>query len=234
MATKDDKQPADKVEDEVLNTLPTLGAVELLKICELVKVTVKESQKGNRRVLVKLLMKFLCVDEDDEDDRMTEFLQIYDYLQLEEQEIDEVDDENAEEGLETQVKAKEEGSVTEDRKKIVVKEEDHGNASGVTKSKRSEKKESGAASKKTSVSKGASSLSTTRSEERVTRTIRKEFKLSGMIGGDSPSGMTFPSLKFEIAKGRKQGYEDSEMCSAIISKVADQELKDYSVNEPDI
>ena len=72
------------------------------------------------------------------------------------------------------------------------------------------------------------------SEERVTRTIRKEFKLPGMIGGDSPTALTFSSLKFEIAKGRKQGYEDSEICSAIISKVADREFKEYFENEPDI
>ena len=68
----------------------------------------------------------------------------------------------------------------------------------------------------------------------TTRTIRKEFKLPNMIGGDSPNALSFSSLKFEISKGRKQGYHDSEICSGIISKVADKELKEYCENEPDI
>ena len=75
------KPTADEVEDAVLNTLPTLSVAELLGVCELVGVEVKGPQKDSRRILVRLLMKFLCTDED-EDDRMTEFLQISDHLQL--------------------------------------------------------------------------------------------------------------------------------------------------------
>ena len=67
----------DEVEDEVLNTLPTLNASELEEICELIGVTVKETQKGKRRVLVKLVMKFLCVDEDEDDEKLAEFLLVY-------------------------------------------------------------------------------------------------------------------------------------------------------------
>ena len=78
-----------------------------------------------------------------------------------------------------------------------------------------------------------SKTSEERSHERI-RTIRKEFKLPGMIGGTSATALTYSSLKFEIAKGRKQGYEDPEICLAIISKVADKELKEYFENEPDM
>ena len=73
------------------------------------------------------------------------------------------------------------------------------------------------------------------SEESLVRTtIRKEFKLPGMIGGKSATALTYSSLKFEISKARRQGYLDSEICLAIISKVADKELKEYFENEPDM
>ena len=62
----------------------------------------------------------------------------------------------------------------------------------------------------------------------------KEFKLPGMIGGAGESAMSYSSLVFEIEKGRKLGYRETEMCSAVISKVADKELRSYFETEADM
>ena len=85
---------ADKVEDEVMNTLPTLYAKELMEICDLIGVTgIKDEEKGNKRVLLKLVMKSLCTTTDD-NDKLTEFLQIHKHLKLDEEDSD-VDDGDA-------------------------------------------------------------------------------------------------------------------------------------------
>jgi hypothetical protein len=60
------------------------------------------------------------------------------------------------------------------------------------------------------------------------------FKLPGMIGGDSENAMTYNSLLFEMENGRKNGHKDSEMCSVIISKTADKETREYFETTPDI
>ena len=46
--------------------------------------------------------------------------------------------------------------------------------------------------------------------------------------------MSFSSLTFEIEKARKLGYREAEMCSAVISKVADKELRSYFETEADM
>ena len=54
----------------------------------------------------------------------------------------------------------------------------------------------------------------------VTRTIRKDFKLSGMIGGASESALSLVSLQFEIEKARKMGHSDVEICDREISRLS--------------
>lgn len=225
----DNKTPADKVEDEVLNVLPTLNAAELEEVCGVIKLEVKEAMKGNRRLLRKAVMKFLCAgDEDGEQDRMAEFLLLFDHLQLN----DNADEDAEEDGGTKKVEKKAETAVEQknvEQTDTKVKEEETDSADDRVKSS------STSTTTKTDDSTSSSSSTRKRTEEYVTtRTIRKEFKLPNMIGGDSPNALSFSSLKFEISKGRKQGHHDSEICSAIISKVADKELKEYFENEPDI
>ena len=223
---------SDKVEDGVLNMLPTLDATELEEICDLIGVAVKDSQKGKRRLLVRLLMSSLCVDEDDGDDKMTEFLQIHKHLKLDEN--DDSDEGDSDDDKKTN---KGDGSdVDPDADKSpAVKVEEDDSKSSLSSGANAKKKDSSGAKKKDSSakSKSAKSKGDDRSHEKI-RAIRKEFKLPGMIGGTSATALTYSSLKFEIAKGRKQGYDDPEICLAIISKVADKELKEYFENEPDM
>ena len=42
------------------------------------------------------------------------------------------------------------------------------------------------------------------------------------------------SLQFEIKNGRKLGHSDDEICSAVIAKVADKELRSYFVTESNL
>jgi len=68
----------------------------------------------------------------------------------------------------------------------------------------------------------------------ITRVRFKEFKLPGMIGGSGESAISYSSLEFEIANGRKLGHKDEEMCAVVISKVADRELRSYFEEEIEI
>ena len=143
---------ADKVEDEVMNTLPTLYAKELMEICDLIGVTgIKDEEKGNKRVLLKLVMKSLCTTTDD-NDKLTEFLQIHKYLKLDEEDSDADDDKAKVASITPEIKTE----------KVVPKSSDGSDSSG-----------------------GRRVLARKNRDETisVTRTIRKDFKLSGMIGG---------------------------------------------------
>ena len=50
----------DEIEDEVLNTLPTLGVTELEEIYPLINFDCNEAWKGNRMILLKNLLKHIC------------------------------------------------------------------------------------------------------------------------------------------------------------------------------
>ena len=78
MATEAEEAAA-QVEDEVLNTLTTLGAEELEEICTLLDIEVEETYKGKRARLVKLVMASLCVLNQD---KTAEFLLVHNHLQL--------------------------------------------------------------------------------------------------------------------------------------------------------
>ena len=56
----DAQQVGEELEDEVLNTLPTLNADELVEVCTVVDLQVEEQMKGKRNLLIKHLLKFLC------------------------------------------------------------------------------------------------------------------------------------------------------------------------------
>ena len=198
------KLSADEVEDEVMNTLPTLSAAELLEICNLIGVTdVKEEDKVKRRVLLKLVMKCLC-DATTEDDKLTEFLLVHKHLKLDGGEDVKVK-ETVTEGTEIAAMVK---------KEVVEPKKDVGSKPNKTLD--------GATPKK-----AADSVS-------ITRTIRKDFKLSGMIGGEGETALSYSSLQFEIEKGRKLGHSDAEICTAVISKVADKELRSYFQTDVDM
>ena len=209
MAASKVQPPADVVEDDVLNHLPTLETKELLEICELIDLTVEDSVKDNRRGLVKLLMRYLCTSEA-EDDKLTAFLQIHTHLGLEKG--DDEDDDNDKDGAEVK---KEPEAVVVDAAKTL--------SGGSVRSK---------------VGMGTKDQKDKRSGVTatvdVTRVRLKEFKLPGMIGGTGENSLSYTSLQFEIDKGRKLGHSEMEMCSAVISKVADKELRSYFEGEEDI
>ena len=79
MATPTEKtEAADQVEDEVLNTIPTLDAEELEEVCGIIKVEVPEGMKGKRRELRRFVTKQL-VQNGEKDDNANVLL-IHDYI----------------------------------------------------------------------------------------------------------------------------------------------------------
>ena len=196
---------ADQVEDDVMNSLPTLSATELEEICTLIGVVMTEDDKGKKRVLLKLVMKNLC-DVTATDDKMTEFLQIFKHLKLDDTE------DNTENG---------------DKQGIKQEGPEAAAAASVVQNTVESKPEKGGKSAGSGSGKADGTVT-------VTRTIRKDFKLSGMIGGEGESALTYSGLKFEIEKARKLGHSETEICSTVISKVADKELRCYFETEADM
>ena len=197
---------ADQVEDDVMNSLPTLSATELEEICTLIGATMTEEDKGKKRVLLKLVMRVLC-DPTATDDKMTEFLQIYKYLKLEDTEV------GTEDGGDKQG----------------IKQEGSEGAAAASVVQNTVESKPGKGGKSAGLGSGKAEGTMT-----VTRTIRKDFKLSGMIGGEGESALTYSGLKFEIDKARKLGHSETEICSTVISKVADKELRCYFETEADM
>ncbi len=206
--------PADRVEDDVLNELPTLKGDQLEEIYDLIGLELKAEVKGKRRDLLKQLMKFLCTEGEDGDDKMTQFLQIHSHLNPQKED----DDDEVKEEV---IKKENEEETTVDLKPAAEKP--------VVKKDESEKKKSSSGT----VSKEGNSKTSEKRVE-VTRMRLKDFKLSGMIGGDGECGLSLSSLEFEIEKARRLGHTDTEICGVVITKVADKELRKLFETEPDI
>ena len=203
--------PSEVVEDDVMNHLPTLDRVELVEICKVIGLDVPDDV-GNRGAVLKLLMRHLCTPSE-EDDKLTAFLQIHTHLTLGK------DDEEGDSGDDVAVVKAE--PVVADVATATVLSPKVGNVSKDTKGRPPRKNvRSGTAGTTGSVD--------------ITRVRLKEFKLPGMIGGTGENSLSYTSLQFEIDKGRKLGHSDMEMCSTVISKVADKELRSYFETEPDI
>ena len=188
---------ADQVEDNVMGQLPTLTLEQLVEIGALIGFTIETDIQDNRREILRQLMRHLCTTTTD-DDKMTEFLQINDYLK----------------------------DKTGNKSVDVVKVE--GVATGgpaVTLAPPAKSSDT--------VKQGQNTAGTSVRTE-ITKMRLKEFKIPGTIGGDGENALSYDSLMFEVEKGRKLGYTDTEMCSAIISKTADEETRNYFVTTPDI
>ena len=78
--SKEETTTPDEIEDEVLNTLPTLGATELEEICTVIALDCKQELKGKRSSLLKYLLKHLCDLEGKDDNGMSTFLLIQEHL----------------------------------------------------------------------------------------------------------------------------------------------------------
>ena len=195
---------ADRVEEEVMSSIPLCSVAQLLKICELMNLTVPEGNEGNKRELVKLVMRMLCTTTAD-DDKMTEFLVIHDFLWP---------NKNEEEDGKAEVKA--EPAVVEVK----------GTEQEITATKKT--------SKPTTSETRSESRERAEVHTAITKVRIKEFKLPGMIGGEGENALTYDSLLFEVNNGRKLGYTDTEMCATIISKTADKETRTYFQTTPDI
>ena len=208
MAGKEQLSP-DEVEEAVLSELPKLAAVQLEAACGAVSLAVLEAVKGNKKALRKQLTNYL----DDDEDRATEFGALYDlFFPNTEKPDDQVDASIAASTANSGVKVE----PTDEKLK-------HKALKSTLPLKKSEASGSGVTKKSTG-------------EEKVTvsRSLRKDFKLSGMIGGTSESSLSYVSLQFEIKNGRKLGHSDDEICSAVIAKVADKELRSYFVTESNL
>ena len=64
MASEGVQMSAEKVEEDAMDELPTLTGSQLLELCEMVEVDVKEEFKGKKTKLLKLLLKHLCTEEE--------------------------------------------------------------------------------------------------------------------------------------------------------------------------
>ena len=203
---------ADQVEDEVMNGVPSCDVDQLRHICELIKLTVNDGIKDNRRELRKLVMRTLC-DTTTEDDKMPEFLLIHDFLWP-----DGADDEDADVKTENIETARRGGNETEE---VRTSEPDKSKSSS-TGPQKLFPRPTPTRPKQTTV------------HTEITKVRLKEFKLPGMIGGEGENALTYDSLIFEVDNGRKLGYSDTEMCSTIISKTADKETREYFQTMPNI
>ena len=211
---------ADRVEDEVLEELPSLKIAELEGICDLIGFTVKTESLGKRKSVLKDLMVYLCSSSDEDDDKLTDFLQIHKHLGLEKEEEDA-------DGDSSQVVKKEDAVEEVTAKEVVVTKpaELTENKSSFHESKDKQKKETLTPAK-----------TELHAEIGKVKVKLKEFKLPGsaMIGGEGETTLSYNSLLFEVEKGRKLGYEKPEICAAIIPRVADKEMRDYFETTPDI
>ena len=203
MAAKGQMTP-DEIEEEVLSEIPRLSAAQLEAACGAVSLAVLEASKGDKKALRKQLTNYL-----DTDDKETEFRKLHDLLFPDTDDKDEklADADQVDGGGNSGIKT--EPVDTNKTKKVTLK-----------KTERTKKSE-------------PSSNNTMPSEDVtvVNRTLRKDFKLSGMVGGSSENALTYASLEFEIKKGRKSGHSEEEICTAVISKVADKELRSYFETE---
>ena len=211
MMTSNIQLTPDEAEEKVLSELPRLSAAALEAACGVVKVQVEETLRGNRKKLRKLLTDHLDAKADADD--MTDYLQLVDHLfppaKSEEEAVFEND--STAKGIKKEVDQK---SITEKVDRILA------NASSKSQEKKGGRRRS-------------SSLGHVDTITRVP--VRsKEFKLPGMIGGTGETALSYSSLVFEVEKGRRLGYRETEMCAAVISKVADKELRSLFQDEPGI
>ena len=210
MAGKEQLTP-DEVEMAVLSQIPKLSATDLEAACGAVSLAVLEAVKGNKKALRKQLTNYLDTDEED---KTAQFGTLYDFFFPPKEDEDK-------------------GDVSTDGAKaastaVKVEPQDGKLKQKTVKKSTSLKKEDSSSSSTMRADKGAV-------EERiVSRAVRKDFKLSGMIGGTSESALSFVSLQFEIENGRKLGHSEDEICSAVINKVADKELRSYFVTESNV
>ena len=213
----------EEVEDDVMDALGSLNdAAQIEEICALANVVVAETMKGKKREMKKLLMKHLCTSDED-DDKLADFLAIHTHLKLGEQNVDEKEEESSESEDDTsKVKQEDEAAIEKSSEESKKREEKLAKKEKLEKSKKSGTKKSG-------------TTPAERDEIEIKRVrVAKDFKLPGMIGGEGENALSYSSLEFEISKGRKLGFTDPEMCSTVISKTADKELKSYFENEKDM
>ena len=179
-----------------MGQLPTLTVEQRVEISRLIGFTIETDIQDNRREILKRLMLHLCTTTVN-DDKMTEFLQINNYLK----------------------------DKTGNKSVNVVKVEDDGTGAGTPTPT--------PPNNNTVMLQGQNAAGTNVRTE-ITKMRWKEFKIPGTIGGDGENALSYDSLVFEVEKGRKLGYTDTEMCSAIISKTADKETRNYFETTPDI
>ena len=200
---------ADVVEDDVMTKLPTLDAAGLAAVCGVLELVVPEEQKEKKRDLLKLIMRHLCTSTDATEDKLTDFLQLHEHLFPKDERV-ETSEVKTEEVIASESMTEGRGNKGAARDMVV---QQHTGQGGVT-------------------PRNSGGHHGTHVE--VTKVRLKEFKLPGMVGGDGENALSFTSLQFEIEKGRKLGHSETEICSAVISKVADKEMRNYFETTPDM
>ena len=222
MAAEGDQMSAEKVEEDVMDELPTLTGSQLLELCEMVEVEVKEEFKGKKTKLLKLLLKHLCTEGEGEDDKMEKWLMIHSHLNPEPD-----SDEDAEK---VEDAAPANAALTNAASTNAVKVEPV-----TANSDTSSSKNDAAKLRRNAGKKDASAENAVRKQDvQISRVRMKDFKLSGMIGGVGENALSFSSLEFEIARARSMGHSESEICGVVISKVADKEMKQLFETDPEI
>ena len=207
---------ADEVEDEVMNTLPTMDATQLEAVCGIAKITVKEDMKGKRRELLKMVLKHLCTVTE-EDDKMADILAIYSHLEDEHRKTVQEDDEEAERKRSENVALKTKSDPDDIRKKNSDSKLD--SATGGTKSDTTPAKPVHV-----------------KSERSIEAVKIKDFKIDGIIGNaGSKDRITYCSLMYQVENAKKMRFSDAEISAGIIKKMQpDHDLKTLFELEPDI
>ena len=187
--TTEPKKSADEVEDDVLSKIPTLNVEELEEVCGMIKLTVSNEAKGNRRELRKLLTNELL--KDSEDSNLATVLMIHDHLFPPQQPP--LQQQPPQQQLPVTPQAAAQGKIKEESLETS-----------------REEKDSAVAMRKTPEV----------TADAFVETRVRECKISGTIGGKTPSkNMTFTRLQFEVNNAKKSKCPPSIIIAGIIKAV---------------
>ena len=245
---------ADQMEDAVMEAISGVDAQRLEHLFELVELQVTETQRGRKNVLRRRLMAYLCSPGDDGEERLAQWLLVFNDLYPV--------------GLEPKEETTE-GGVTEMATEMVTNTgtgdhtgllaaagsllSQHGERMGTSPVGNGQEERMAMYSAPPPIEPVSATRNNTvqqrqpqvppqyttnhplqqhrvprnnaQDEIAITRTRLRELKLPGMIGGSSESALAFSSLEFEVKRAKQLGYLDTEIVTAIIPKIADKELR---------
>jgi len=201
-----------ETEEEVFALLSGLNAEELTEVCNTLELDETEvaAKQGNKRALLKMALRYLSSEEVEkmEDSGLSTFLMLQAHILLLNK---------------AKVKVEKPETLDTENFENDIKLENLETPKTNNKTKDSVYVEPTADTKLKTLQK----LNNFKSIPPVVTV--KEFKIQGKIGAlGQKDKLTFTSLNYQMENGLKKGYEESEICFAVISSVSpDSELRGF-------